>query len=296
MEFNKLPLLGVLVAFFIWSAFVVVTLLIHDKLTRKRNKTVVKMNNLLIKAIGWLKRIARPYVFFWKMRKILPAITKKDVSQALDAWATLKANITGRVCGEVGDSLAQYLTIVEYVKRTSLKPIDSLEIGTLFGGSCLMSLFAIRNLGCSGVAICIDPMRGFITPFVKLKLDPRAKIPVNPETFYGNIRKFGFSEQDVKLITEMSDSPNIFGELKEKSCATLLIDGDHSYDGVKHDWEQYNKYVADGGFVLFDDYKGGKWPDVAKFVDQLIKLLPLGWKTCGTIGTTMILQRVGSNE
>lgn len=296
MEINKAPLwiaVGIMLlakACFTGSAY------LPEKIQVKIGALI---KNPLIKAIGclkriapsWLKRIVRPYVFFWNMRKVLPSITKKDIVQALNVWATLRANITGRVCGEVGDSLAQYLTVVQYARQTGIRNIDSLEIGTLFGGSCLMKLCAARNLGCSGVAICIDPMDGFITYAVHLELDPRAGIPINPETFYSNIKKFGFLEQDVKLITEFSDSPDAFKELKESSYATLLIDGNHSFDCVKYDWEHYHRYVAAGGFVLFDDYGRRTWPAVGKFVNHLIASLPLGWKVCGTIGKTMILQR-----
>jgi predicted O-methyltransferase YrrM len=176
---------------------------------------------------------------------------------------------------------------VQYVRQTGIKDVASLEIGTLFGGSCLMKLFAIRNLGCAGTVTCIDPMAGYYGR----EHDPASKFPVNSEIFYANIKKFGFSEQDVKLIAEMSNSPNAFKELKEKSYATLLIDGDHSYDGVKYDWSHYNKYITEGGFVLFDDYNERVWPDVTKFVKQEIESLSPGWKVCGTVGTTFVLQR-----
>lgn len=275
----------------------------HSPVYRKlqRYPTARKIGSMLNTCVRFYGSVLKiiiehPYILLWNTQKILPSITKKDVDQALNALATLKKSITGRVCGDVGDSLAQYLTIVQYVRQTGIKNIDSLEIGTLFGGGCLMKLFAIRNLGCSGIATCIDPMRGYITCYGEQEYDPHSKVPVNPETFYSNIKKFEFSEQDVKLITEMSDSPNAFKELKEKSYATLIIDGDHSYDGVKYDWEHYNKYVADGGFVLFDDYNEIAWPDVTKFVDQIIESSPPEWKVCGTIGTTIILQRVPITE
>lgn len=187
---------------------------------------------------------------YMRIKKILPSIEENDVSQALEVLATLKKSITGRVCGDVGDSLAQYLSIVQYVRQIGLNAVNLLEIGTLFGGSCLMKLFAMRNLGCSGMVACIDPMKGYYGR----EYDPESKVPINSDIFYENIKKFKFSEQDVKLIAENSNSPNAFKELKERSFATLLIDGDHSYEGVKYDWEHYNKYVADGGLVLFDDY------------------------------------------
>ena len=39
-----------------------------------------------------------------------------------------------------------------------------------------------------------------------------------------------------------------------KKLDLLFIDGDHTLDGVKNDFERYNKYVKKGGFIIFDDY------------------------------------------
>ena len=261
----------------------------NTSLSRKLNSMVdtpLKSFDLAVQCALYYIRIKR---------KILPSIRMRDVYQASKALATLKKGITGRVCGDLGDNFAQYLTIVQYVRQTGIRNVDSVEIGTLFWGSCLMKLFAARNLGCSGIITCIDPMSGYIALDYESENDPHSNVPVNAEVFYANIKKFNFSEQDVKLIAERSDSPNVFKELKEKSYATLLIDADHSYDGVKYDWEHYNKYVADGGFVLFDDYNEPAY-DVTKFVNEKIESLPRGWKVFGLIGTTFVLQRVPITE
>jgi hypothetical protein len=223
--------------------------------------------------------------------KVYKRLQRSAVAKRIDiALISLKKNITGRACGDNGDGLSQYLSVAQYVRQTRTKNVATLEIGTLFGASCLTQLFAIRNLRCSGDATCVDPMTGYYGE----ECDPGSKIPVNPETFYANIKKFDFSESNVNLITEMSTSPNVFESLKngEGSYATLIIDGDHSYQGVRFDWENYHRYVAKGGFVLFDDYHEVGHPDVTKFVDQLIESEPPDWKVCGTIGTTIILQRL----
>ena len=48
----------------------------------------------------------------------------------------------------------------------------------------------------------------------------------------------------------------------------IIIDGDHSYEGVKADCENYLPYLADGGFVLFHDSCLPDW-GVKKVVDEL---------------------------
>ena len=48
---------------------------------------------------------------------------------------------------------------------------------------------------------------------------------------------------------------NEFNKVRNNITFDLLfIDGDHTLDGVKNDFERYNKYVKKGGFIIFDDY------------------------------------------
>ncbi len=48
----------------------------------------------------------------------------------------------------------------------------------------------------------------------------------------------------------------------------LLIDADHSYEGVKRDFERWSPHVASGGLIVFHDYL---MPDVARFVDESVR-------------------------
>jgi predicted O-methyltransferase YrrM len=41
--------------------------------------------------------------------------------------------------------------------------------------------------------------------------------------------------------------------LKGKRFDMLFIDGDHSYEGVRRDHEQYESLVRDGGLIAFHD-------------------------------------------
>ena len=47
------------------------------------------------------------------------------------------------------------------------------------------------------------------------------------------------------------------------SIDLLFIDGDHSYDGVKADWEAYKEFLKLGSIVVFHDYG---WADGVKRV------------------------------
>ena len=52
----------------------------------------------------------------------------------------------------------------------------------------------------------------------------------------------------------------------------IIIDGDHSFDGIKNDFEKYSSLLDNDGYLLVDDYNASEWPDVSDFVDNhLIK-------------------------
>jgi cephalosporin hydroxylase len=46
----------------------------------------------------------------------------------------------------------------------------------------------------------------------------------------------------------------------------LWIDGDHTYEGCKADYENYSPLVVPGGLIGIHDYN---MPDVRRFVDTL---------------------------
>jgi len=56
-----------------------------------------------------------------------------------------------------------------------------------------------------------------------------------------------------------------------KDIGMVFIDGDHTYEGVKKDYENSRKLIKEG-VIIFHDYKPDTnyiWNEVAKFVDEL---------------------------
>jgi predicted O-methyltransferase YrrM len=65
------------------------------------------------------------------------------------------------------------------------------------------------------------------------------------------------TDAKVRLINDDSRSQRTIDKLKRTldgaSIDLLYIDGDHSYEGVKSDFEMYSNLVKDGGIVMLDD-------------------------------------------
>lgn len=67
------------------------------------------------------------------------------------------------------------------------------------------------------------------------------------------------------------DSKEIIKTWDHKNKISILhIDGDHSYDGIKADMDNYIPFVVEGGIIIIDDYDSFH-PDVMKATDELIK-------------------------
>lgn len=66
----------------------------------------------------------------------------------------------------------------------------------------------------------------------------------------------------VGLTIEMADRH------RDRPVRFLFIDADHSYDGVKADFEAWSPSVVPGGFIVFHDYAIA---DVRRFVDEEVR-------------------------
>lgn len=71
------------------------------------------------------------------------------------------------------------------------------------------------------------------------------------------IRAYARARQQVVLLQGDSHAPSTLAELaaalRDRQVDLLFIDGDHTYDGVKRDYEMYSPFVRPGGWIAFHD-------------------------------------------
>lgn len=117
-----------------------------------------------------------------------------------------------------------------YTLIFTLRPKRYLEIGTFQGGSALLVSAAMDALDWDGKLICVDPAPK-ITPENWERIQHRATIIE------------GYSPDILEKASQVSGQPFDF----------VLIDGDHTYNGVMRDAVGVLPYVAKGGYLLFHD-------------------------------------------
>src|SRR5262249_15211951 len=120
-------------------------------------------------------------------------------------------------------------------------PNTILEIGTATGGT--LFLFC-RHASENSLIVSIDLRKGRFGHGY-----PAAKIPL--------YKSFACKQQKITLIRGDSHREETRRRAKEalngRSIDFLFIDGDHTYEGVKADFEAYSKFVTPGGIVAFHD-------------------------------------------
>ncbi len=174
---------------------------------------------------------------------------------------------SGRLATNVQDMLLRIL-IARSVKSRDL---SILEIGSLFGINLAILYETCRNFFETIHLTAIDPLDGY---YGEQATDLVTHVPITREMFEHNLRKVDVPLEDVTLIQGLSTDEKVLADVGLKQYNLLVIDGDHTYGGVKFDFDHYLAAVDVGGYIIFDDYSTEHWPDVAEFIDQEVKSNP----------------------
>jgi predicted O-methyltransferase YrrM len=166
-----------------------------------------------------------------KLRRELPAVESLD--DALDYVFAFDVDELNIRPAQVRSEIAQLLELA--VRRGP--PAAVLEVGTASGGT----LFLLTRAA--------DP--GAIVATIDITSPERAVM----------YRTFARDQQRVEMIHADSHDPGtrdrverLFGH---RQIDLLFIDGDHSYEGVRRDFELYSPLVREGGMIAFHDIVPG---------------------------------------
>ncbi|MFX1328520.1 MAG: class I SAM-dependent methyltransferase [Promethearchaeota archaeon] len=142
---------------------------------------------------------------------------------------------------------------LNYIIR--IKPKSILEIGTARGGT----LFLLTRFSSTDANIISLDLPGGIHGGGY----PRFRIPF--------FKTFVSKNQKLKLIRDNSHDTSTLKKikkiLKDHKLDLLFIDGDHTYEGVKKDFEMYAPLVKKNGIIAFHDIVVHA-PEINCYVDK----------------------------
>jgi cephalosporin hydroxylase len=121
-----------------------------------------------------------------------------------------------------------------------LQPKIVVEIGTKYGGT-----FKIWNEITQGKKISIDLVEGIHGGVSREEYDSRNQ---SFKSIYGDDCIFLEGNSH-----EQSTYDKLVDALNGNLIDFLFIDGDHTYEGVKQDYEMYSRLVSEGGWIAFHD-------------------------------------------
>ena len=75
----------------------------------------------------------------------------------------------------------------------------------------------------------------------------------------------------VKIRMKSHEAKKLFDD---ESIDFIYIDGNHQYDAVRQDLEDYGRKIKTGGVIAGHDYNSPAWPGVTKAVDEYIECKP----------------------
>jgi predicted O-methyltransferase YrrM len=193
-----------------------------------------------------------------RIRNLGSALRSKSKAAQRGLLAAKLQELTGH--SGVGDSAYLLYALVK-----SAKPAVVVEIGSARGrSSCFMGM-ALKENGV-GKLYAIDP-------HTKTEWNDADSVDTY-EILKGNVNALGL-DGVVEILRNTSD--NVANDWN-RGIDILFIDGDHSYEGAKRDWDLFSPFVKPFGSVIFHDTLWDLKPDpkyarsdmgVPRLVDEL---------------------------
>jgi cephalosporin hydroxylase len=214
----------------------------------------VVMSALVEKATRTLREDGFAQLVFKTLRYPLKPLLVPRASRALQAVAAERPGIEEWVqlvqrfnySGITIESWQIPSEITGFLRILRAEPPQTvLEIGTAKGGT----LFLLTRVAApEALLISVDLRRGQFGGGY-----PAWRAPL--------YRSFARAAQRVQLVAGDSHEPRTAQQirrlLEDRTLDLLFVDGDHTYEGVKHDFANYAQLVRPGGVVAFHDIVPG---------------------------------------
>lgn len=189
--------------------------------------------------------------------------------------AEFKERFTGIPVAPPGTDWVGYEALIKFIKINNILSIDGdlVEIGTFLGGGAYKLSKFLKNSRSAKKLYVIDVF------------DPRFDLTANNEgetmaTLYLNsIKRFGGKAQ-CEIFHHVTRSCENIIVLKEDSKKVKIpttqicfafIDGNHSPEYVRNDFELLWDKLSPGGCIAFHDYRGDL-PETTAAIDYLLKI------------------------
>ncbi|THA75011.1 class I SAM-dependent methyltransferase [Streptomyces sp. A0642] len=193
------------------------------------------------------------------------ATARRSVVAAYRTVVALEALGVGRLAGSTSNVCGKLATV------PLLAPPNGsiLEIGTLYGLFAAALTRMVHRAGIEPDLTIVDPLAGRqLQPGTSQPADPTGT-PVREDVVRANLALTGAgSTHHPRIRQGFSADPEVRAEVTDREYGVIVVDGDHSMEGVAADLEWVEEIVAPGGIVVIDDYGDASWPGVQEALDK----------------------------
>jgi predicted O-methyltransferase YrrM len=143
-------------------------------------------------------------------------------------------------------------TLVRFLLRAA--PRQAVEIGSFCGVTSKVLAWHLREYVPGAQLFCIDPFETEKehTAYYRERFTEKHLGFDFEEMFDKNVKDFSDVVVKIKGYSDTAELPETL------SPDFLFIDGDHSFEGVKHDILRYVPMVNVGGYICFHDFAPGR--------------------------------------
>ncbi len=213
-----------------------------------------------------------------------PAATRRHLQVAYRSVILAEARSLGRIAGSTLNILGKLVT------PRLLGPPNGrvLEIGTLFGvfGGAL-----VHELSRDGGGIeltVVDPLEGVQLQGGHVPTTDVSGTPVSEPVVRHNLEAAGLREPGFRIVEGYSTDEAVRQAVGDRTYGLIIVDGDHSEEGVKADLEWVESLVEPGTIVVLDDYGDARWPGVQAATDKHLSHSQ-GLSLAGLVSTSVYL-------
>ncbi|MYS23290.1 Methyltransferase domain-containing protein [Streptomyces sp. DvalAA-14] len=189
---------------------------------------------------------------------------RRNATAAFRNVVALEALGVGRVAGTNSNVCGKLATVPLLDPPNG----DVLEIGTLFG---LFSATFMRMLHRAGIEprlTIVDPLAGSqLQPGTNFGSEPTGT-PVRLDVVRANLALGGTAGELARIQQGFSGDEEVREAVSDRQYGVIIIDGDHSEEGVAADLEWAEQIAAPGGIVVLDDYGDPGWEGVQAAGDK----------------------------
>ncbi|MDF6044424.1 class I SAM-dependent methyltransferase [Streptomyces sp. JH14] len=174
----------------------------------------------------------------------------------------LEALGVGRLAGSTSNVCGKLATV------PLLSPPNGsiLEIGTLYGLFASALTRMVHRAGIEPDLTIVDPLAGIqLQPGTAQPADPTGT-PVREDVVRANLALCAGGS--ARIRQGLSSDPEVREAVSDRAYGVIIVDGDHSLEGVAADLDWVERIVAPGGIVVLDDYGDASWPGVQEALDK----------------------------